>query len=480
MAQRKQGETSQYYYVVDGAPADASGDDVSALGDVEDEEYVGLPRIFATQQPEVGELSNDNDYGATVTAYIPLKDAEGHMIGILGADLDAAEVYKLLQQTKVRMLFVAIGILALTLIVIGITAGYLVRPLRKLTTEIQHVQTGNLTVDVEVHGTDEVGRLSAAFRSMVLDLRSMIGGIQSSADLLRKASNELSVSAEQTSTSSIGIAVHMKDSAGETAQQVTRMDEVTQAIDEVSAGVQRVADFSTAVADSSERMTVEAQRGNSSVYEVSRQMELIHSTTNGLAEHVRNLAERSIEVASIVDVIGGIAAQTNLLALNAAIEAARAGEHGRGFAVVADQVRKLAVQSAESADRIQQMIGGIVQDTELVVHSMETGQMEAEAGRTIVQEASTAFTQIMVEVKQVAEQIHDVSVISQQMAAGSEEIAASVGEVTLIAHQTAQRHHQIAAGAEDTLVTVQQMSTATESLNRMAEQLIVMTAKFKI
>ena len=66
---------------------------------------------------------------------------------------------------------------------------------------------------------------------------------------------------------------------------------------------------------------------------------------------VKALIERTQQIGTIVDVITRIAQQTNLLALNATIEAARAGEAGRGFAVVAEEVRKLATETATSAEK---------------------------------------------------------------------------------------------------------------------------------
>lgn len=71
---------------------------------------------------------------------------------------------------------------------------------------------------------------------------------------------------------------------------------------------------------------------------------------------MQELTEKANEIQSIAEIITGISEQTNLLSLNASIEAARAGENGRGFAVVADEIRKLAIQSKDSATSIAEIL----------------------------------------------------------------------------------------------------------------------------
>ncbi|MCR5757274.1 MAG: HAMP domain-containing protein [Selenomonas sp.] len=71
---------------------------------------------------------------------------------------------------------------------------------------------------------------------------------------------------------------------------------------------------------------------------------------------MQEISDASNEIRSILGTLDEITGQTALLSLNASIEAARAGEAGRGFAVVAENVRKLAEQSADSTQNIQQLI----------------------------------------------------------------------------------------------------------------------------
>lgn len=480
MSRQEKGGEFEYFYMVDGMPKDT--DDASVIGEVEDGvgEYPLLVKAFETGKSQVGELTYSEEYGALVSAYIPIKSDSGEIIGILGADLDASMVYSSLQASKVKLIWLTVGIVLLSIILIFITTLSLVNPLKHLAEKVELIGKGDLTVTIESKRKDEIGSLTDSFNQMLQELKKMIGVINTSSVRMSGTTSQLLVNANETKGASNEISVIMEQMASHVDIQYKSLDESAKIIEDISESINDVAVNSSGVTELSSKTQDEIEVGNQKVNDLVEQMNTISHSVNESSSSILALQAHSKDIESIVEIIQGIASQTNLLALNAAIEAARAGEAGKGFAVVADEVRKLAEQSEISTVNIRNIIEKINTDTNVTVENMKVVLEDVKEGIHSVGETGVVFKNILGAIQEVNIKIQEVTATSEEMSAATEEITASAKETVNIAEQASTKVRKTVDITSEQERLVLHMTKSIEELVKMANSMKELTGRFKL
>jgi methyl-accepting chemotaxis protein len=249
-------------------------------------------------------------------------------------------------------------------------------------------------------------------------------------------------------------------------------------MNEMSAGVQRIAEAASEVADLAMRANEQAELGNRQLAQTVDQMANIRKTQAESSRIVAKLDEYSAHIGGIIDTVKEVAEQTKLLALNANIEAARAGEHGRGFIVVAQEVGKLARETSQHGEAISNLLHVIRSLIGDAVTAMDSMQTETNRGVEMIERSQVALNQILDNIRQVSEQIQEVSATSEEMSAEMEEVASSIAEISHISHKTSNETDVIAASAEEQLASMEQIESAATELQHMSRQLKDELSKF--
>jgi len=292
-------------------------------------------------------------------------------LNVLGEKLgeEAKSLQVSAEHTKsaaLRSILILVGVALLIALLVAVYFPRLItRPVNELAKVLGQMADGkgDLSKRMPDLGRDEIGLLSHNFNRFLSGMQQMIGTIQQVSVDVATTTNTLKKNAGDSQRIS-------GEYAGSMELVATANHEMGLAIQEVSSNTQQVSE--------------EAKAADKSAREVSAQFRQAMEEIQALANNVDNsgaviqeLVAETTNIASVLDVIKGIAEQTNLLALNAAIEAARAGEQGRGFAVVADEVRTLASKTQQSTGDINVMIEKLRSGVDRAVNSMNESQAKA-------------------------------------------------------------------------------------------------------
>ncbi|MHC1721804.1 MAG: methyl-accepting chemotaxis protein [Aminipila sp.] len=367
-------------------------------------------------------------------------------------------------------IFVA-ALLILSLVIVLIAKG-IVKPLKRLAANANQIADGDLEVIVDTKAIDETGQVAEGLDRTVVRLREYIKYIDEISYILGEMASgnlvfelkqdyvgefakikdalldiqrtfiqtfsEISVSADQVATGSEQLAQGAQQLSQGSMQQASSVEELSATIMEISEGIKKSAQNANEASHISSESEREVEHGNQQMTKMIGAMEEIKTASN--------------QISNIIKAIDDIAFQTNILALNAAVEAARAGEAGKGFAVVADEVRNLAAKSGNAA-----------KDTTSLI---ETAIAAVENGTKIVDETAASLEKIVVNTKQSATVIDEISEAGNQQAEFMNQVTVGVDQISTVVQTNS-------ATAEET-------AAASEELSSQANLLKELIAKFRI
>ncbi len=420
------------------------------------------------------DIVKDPEFGEYMSAFAPIKNKEGEVLGIVGVDMEATQVHAITDSVIKESIPIQLGVsLVILLSILGVVYFYLgkkLRPLSILTAVSKDIAQGNLNLAKETLNTltfkskDEISRLHQSMTEMSKILEKMAQDMQGTSLTINKKSEELNVASTELLEGSSQIALTMEEMATGAETQATLSTELAENMRQFSGLIEEADSKGKELSRLNEEVTQHTESGYQLMQQSVTGMNDIHMVVTRSVTEVKDLAEQTRQVSSLVTLIRSIADQTNLLALNAAIEAARAGEQGKGFAVVASEVRKLAEEVSKSVDEIQEIVGKVDNNSRKVVDTLEEGIQVVTAGQENVKDTGLTFKEISQLIEGMNKKIIDLSQQLNLVVTKQDSMNKSIEEIAAIAEENA-------AGIEEVSASSQQMTGSTEEMNQWVREL---------
>lgn len=431
----------------------------AAVGQEFEESYQDMADAFAGNE-HVQDYIEDDGYGDVISVYMPIKNSDGAIVGVLGCDYNASGVVEKLGAITKQIILIAVICLVAALLILSIIVGRIMRSLRRVDQKIYDLvhNEGDLTQKLEINTGDELELIANNVNALLEHIRKIMLNIAGNSLQLNSSSQNVVQNLSNAEVSITDVSATMEEMSAAMEETSASLNQINESIGKVYNAIGAISENADGGKDSSSQIMEKA----AGIYEkaVQEQKEA-KGMAQDMAESVNEKIEKSKaveEISTLTENIISITEQTNLLSLNASIEAARAGEAGRGFAVVADEIGKLASNSAETAVQIQKVSADVIQSVNELAKEAErmltfmdetamkgyerlletSGSYRADAGdmNSMMQAFADESGQVKSSIDYIKEAISAVSIAVEESARGvtnvtemSVDLTANVGDI---------------------------------------------------
>ncbi len=383
-----------------------------------------------------------------------------------------------------------VSTLSVSIVILAVAVAYLIAkwtiitPIKRTTKELNRIiksieeERGDLSLRVSEKSKDEIGVLAKGINRFLVILESIIGNMINSCEQMGEAQGKVREN------------IHTTNSSAQNTSATT--EELAAGMKCVTDNVAMVGEETRKVRLSAEAMANQAKEGTGYAGEIRQRAKGLQEKAIESREEAKNILAQigsavndSIDdtkqigkITELTEDILGVASQTNLLALNASIEAARAGEAGKGFAVVAEEIRMLADNSKQTANKIQNISEKVV--TSVAQLSQEASKLlQFVSGKVMEDYEVLEHTgeQYFTDAATLHEIMVNIAQASDMLKQAMERVAETNEGITLTVNESAEGINNV---VYNTLGVVDGMKEIDRALEGMVHAVSILESEIKV